>query len=307
MSALLQTAAAPDEAATAIRRTWPFYWSVRRELWENRFLFIAPLSVAALVLISYIFGTVRLPGLLIAHGGINASGASAPPQGLPYSIAAIAVMVTGIIVAIFYCLGALYNEKRDRSILFWKSLPVSDRVAVLSKAAIPLVVLPAIIFVIVIAMQLVMLVLTFAIVVLNNENIPAFWTHWPFFQMVVVVLYGLVTLALWHAPLYAWMLLVSAWAKRVPFLWAVLTPAGLCLVEKIALGTSFVSHALANRLAGAFPAAFTSVDAGQVMPVTLAQLAPLQFLGTPALWSGLAITVVFLAAAIRLRRYRGPL
>lgn len=306
MSAALDTATAPEEAVTVTRRTWPFYWSVRRELWENRFIFIAPLAVAALVLVSYVFSTLRLPELLVA-GGMHGAGASAPPHGLPYSIGAVAVMVTGIIVGIFYCLGALFNERRDRSILFWKSLPVSDRVAVLSKAAIPLAVLPAIIFVIILAMQLAMLVLNLAIVVLNGESIPLFWMQWPFFQMSVVLLYGLVTLAIWHAPIYAWMLLVSSWARRVPFLWAVLPPAGLCLVEKIALGTDYLGNALVNRIAGAFPAAFTPVDLGAGLPISLSQLAPMQFLTTPAMWSGLGVTFVLLAAAIRLRRYRGPI
>jgi ABC-2 type transport system permease protein len=302
MSAALDTATAPEEAVSAARRTSPFYWSVRRELWENRFIFIAPLAVAALILVSYVFSTLRLPELL-REGGMH----KAPPQGLPYSIGAIAVMVTGITVGLIYCLGALYNERRDRSILFWKSLPVSDRVAVLSKAAIPLVVLPAIILVIILAMQLTMLLLNLAIVVLNDESIPVFWTQWPFFQMSIVLLYCLATLAIWHAPIYAWMLLVSAWAKRVPFLWAVLPPAGLCLVEKIALGTDYLGNALVNRIAGAFPAAFAPLDPGAGLPVSLSQLAPMQFLGTPDVWSGLGVTVVLLAAAIRLRRYRGPI
>ena len=57
----------------------------------------------------------------------------------------------------FYCLDALYGERRDRSILFWKSLPVSDLTTVLSKASIPIVVLPLLTFAVTVATQLIML------------------------------------------------------------------------------------------------------------------------------------------------------
>jgi ABC-2 type transport system permease protein len=294
--------AAAEQAAPA--RTLPLIWSVRRELWENRYLYIAPIAVAVLVLFAFVVGTVHLPQILSSN--VQKPGSSAPPPGLPYSIAGIAIILTGILVGAFYCIGALYNERRDRSILFWKSLPVSDTITILSKAAIPLLVLPAIIFAIAIAMQIVMFLLTYTIVLFNGESIPAFWTQWPLPRMILVLAYGLVTLSLWQAPLYAWLLMVSAWAKRAPFLWAVLPPIALCLGERIAFDSSFFGDMLATRLCGSFNAAFNGLgqDPG---PIRLSQLAPLQFLTTPALWSGLAFTIAVLAIAIRLRRYRGQL
>src|SRR5206468_10746510 len=77
-----------------------------------------------------------------------------------YELAGALIMGTALIVGIFYCLDALYGERRDRSILFWKSLPVSDVMAVLSKLAIPIVILPLLSFAVTVATQFFMLLLS---------------------------------------------------------------------------------------------------------------------------------------------------
>jgi ABC-2 type transport system permease protein len=286
--------------------THPFIWSVRRELWENRYLVIAPLAVAMLVLAAYLIGTLHLAEITMIHPQNRDGGAVVPPAGLPYSIGAMSVIFTGIVTGIFYCLGALYNDRRDRSILFWKSLPVSDLTSVLSKVSIPLIILPAIIFVITLLMQLVMLVVSWLYAVTHASLAPEFWVQWPFFRMSVILIYGLVTLALWHAPIYGWLLMVSAWARRAPFLWAMLPPLALCIGEKIAFDSFSLWSILVNRMAGWFPAGFNSFGQNG-FPDQFNELAPMQFLAEPALWIGLALTAVFLGTAIRLRRLRGPL
>jgi len=106
---------------------------------------------------------------------------------------------------------------------------------------------------------------------------------------------------LWYAPLYGWLLLVSAWAKRVPFLWAVLPPAAIGVVEKLAFNTSYVGTMLRDRLGGLSGDAPSGDGMNMVMLAT-----PLtQFLTAPGLWIGLALTAVFLYGAVRLRRVRG--
>jgi len=284
----------------------PYIQSVRRELWENRFLFIAPLAVAALVLGAYLIGTLHLAQIMMMHTQNRDGTSVVPPAGLPYSIGEGSVISTGIITGIFYCLGALYNDRRDRSILFWKSLPVSDLTTVASKASIPLIILPAIIFVITLLMQLVMLVISGLYATTHASGVPNFWMQWPFFRMSVILFYCLVTLALWHAPIYGWLLMVSAWARRAPFLWAVLPPLALCIFEKIAFDSANLCSMVVNRLAGWYPAAFNLFGQNGI-PDEYSDLAPKQFLEQPSLWIGLAVTLVFLAAAVRLRRLRGPL
>src|SRR5712692_8666140 len=134
----------------AMSPTRPMYWSVRRELWENRSIYIAPLIVAAFVLFGFMISTIGMPHrrravLMLAPEQQRAT------IGMPYHLAATMLMLTALIVGVFYCLDALHGERRDRSILFWKSLPVSDRTIVLSKASIPLVVLPLFILSIIVA------------------------------------------------------------------------------------------------------------------------------------------------------------
>jgi ABC-2 type transport system permease protein len=225
----------------------------------------------------------------------------------PYTAVAVLVLLTAIIIGIFYCLDALHGERRDRSILFWKSLPVSDRITVLSKAAIPLVVLPLLIFTIIVAAQLMMLMLSTIVLMGDSRSLATLWTSFKFVQSSLALLYALIAIALWHAPMYAWLLLISAWARRATFLWAALPPLALCMFEQIAFGTKYFATLLVYRLSGWFHQAFVPQAPGTAPADPLTMLDPLKFLGTPGLWIGLLLAAAFLAAAVRLRRNREPI
>src|SRR5947207_6766502 len=221
---------------TASRR---MYWSVRRELWEHRSIYVAPLAAAAVFLLAFLTGLT----LSAAHRH--------EPLDTPYEFAAALIMGTGFIVGIFYSLDALYGERRDRSILFWKSLPVSDLTAVLSKLTIPVVILPLLSFAISLATQFIMLLLSSVILAGSGVNIAALWTEVSFFHVSVVLLYHLLTVhGLWYAPLYGWLLMVSAWAPRAPFIWAFLPPFVISGVEKVAFNTTHFLGLLQYRLLG---------------------------------------------------------
>src|SRR5437773_12569132 len=126
-----------------------FYSSVRRELCESRSIYVAPVAVAGLFLFGFVFNAVRRP----LGFGIER----------PYDFVALMLMAISFLVAVFYCLDALYGERRDRSILFWKSLPVSDSTTVLSRMSIPVVVVPLVTFAITVATHVAMLLLGSAI------------------------------------------------------------------------------------------------------------------------------------------------
>ncbi|MFZ0772606.1 MAG: ABC transporter permease [Candidatus Sulfotelmatobacter sp.] len=296
-------------APAALSATRPMYWSVRRELWENRSIYVAPLIAAAVYLFGFLISLFWVPrsmrGMAAKH--------SLPlliELAMPYSHAAMLLMATGLVVGIFYSLDGLYGERRDRSILFWKSLPVSDLTTVLSKASIPLVVLPLLVVAITVTLQLIMLLLSAAVLLLSGASTATPWAP-PLFEMQVVVLYGTTVLALWHAPLYAWLLLVSGWARRATFLWAVLPPLAIGVFERIAFRTSYFGYLMQDRLFGFAAGAFDLKDKAGVPVdphfIPLAQLAPGRFLSSPSLWLGLLVAAVFLAAAVRLRRYRQPI
>jgi len=216
-------------------------------------------------------------------------------------------MFTTILVGMFYCLDALYGERRDRSILFWKSLPVSDRTAVLAKAAVPFVILPAIGFLLSVAVLSVLMALGTVVLVANGLRPAALWAEVGVVSEPLIMLYGLAVHVLWHAPIYGWFLLISAWARRTPFLWAVLPPLALAAFEHLAFQTSSVGGFLRYRLGGAMKLAFI-LEAGKTGNISrLSQLDLLGFLTTPGLWIGLIAAAAFLVAAARLRRNREPI
>ena len=138
-------------APVGLSVTRPMYWSVRRELWENRSIYLAPLGAAGVYLLGFLI-MISL-GRLLHHAIL-----------MPYEFVAGLLMVTQILVGVFYSLDALHGERRDRSILFWKSLPVSDVTTVVSKASIPIVVVPLLTFAITFVTQFIMLLLSSAVI-----------------------------------------------------------------------------------------------------------------------------------------------
>src|SRR5437867_1099552 len=161
----------PVESTVADRRcsTRPFYWSVRRELWENRSIYIAPLIVAAVQVFGFAISTIGLAERRRAVLLLDPARQRHAIE-MPYDIAAMMTIGTVFIVGVFYCLDALHGERRDRTILFWKSLPVSDLTTVLSKAIIPLVVLPLLAFAITICVQLIMVLISSANLLMHGVS-----------------------------------------------------------------------------------------------------------------------------------------
>jgi ABC-2 type transport system permease protein len=281
-----------------ISSTRPMYWSVRRELWENCFIYVAPLAVASVALFGFTLSSVA--GIWEEPLRLN----PAQPQA-PYDMAAGLMMLTAILVSVFYCLDALHGERRDRSILFWKSLPVSDLTSVLAKASIPLVVLPLLVFAITVAMQWLMLLVSSAVLLVSGMSVTALWTNLSFLRTSLLLLYHLLTAhALWPFPVYCWLLLVSGWARRATFLWAALPLIAIAGVEQIMFHTWHFARLVGSRLIGDTQ----TIAAGGMFPTgPMTHITPGIFLTTPGLWIGFAIAVAFLGAAVRLRRYQGPI
>ena len=281
-----------------------FAWSVRREVWEHKSVWMAPLAVAGLVVFAWFLGVTHLTG--------NYSGAfsTMPPAqqrvvvAMPFSLTGSVILLTGVIVAFFYCLDALHGERRDRSILFWKSMPVSDTTTVLSKAMIPFAVIPAMAFVAALATQAIVLLLTAVALGIKGVDTSLMFDRLPWL-MPVTMLYGVVVHALWYLPLYALFLMVSATTRR-PFLWIVVPVIVVQILEKIAFNTNRSGEFITYRLMGAMAEAFKPKALDRPV-IDLSQLDPTRFLTSPGLWLGLIAAAAFLYAAIRLRRSREPL
>ena len=294
-------------APQVMSATRPMYWSIRRELWENRSIYVAPVIAASVGMLAFLLSMIYLPSMTGHTTHDPVSGLI--NLAMPYGHIAWLFILTSFTVGVFYSLEALHGERRDRSILFWKSLPVSDLTTVLSKASIPLAVLPVLVFAMFAALQLPMLALNILALLLRGESASRLWSQLPLFQMQLTLLYSVTVIALWHAPIYGFLLLVSGWARRAAFLWAVLPLLAVVAFERLAFRTSHFASLLIDRLIGFAGRAFALETPGGIDPhfVPVTQLTPLRFLSSPGLWIGLVLAAIFLTAAVRLRRSRGPI
>jgi ABC-2 type transport system permease protein len=292
-------------AAPALAPVRPMYWSVRRELWASRWLYIAPTAAAAVFLCGFLIKLIGLPAELRALPMLDAARQH-ETVAMPYHMAAGFLMLVAMMAGAFYSIGALHEERHDRTILFWKSLPVSDRTAVLAKASIPIVFLPLLTFAITLVLHSVMLLVSTAVLWANGMSPASLWTQLSFPRITLMLLYHLLTIhSLCHAPFYGWLLFVSAWARRAVVVWAALPAFAISALERMIFGTSHFMNMLSARLTGGGTEAFTPPGTMPMDPVAHATLGV--FLRSPGLWIGLALTAVFLATSIRLRHYRGPI
>jgi ABC-2 type transport system permease protein len=224
-------------------------------------------------------------------------------------------------VVFFYCLGALYDERKDRSVLFWKSLPVSDSETVLSKAASALLVAPVLASAAALATMLGFLVVISAVVALHGGNpFKLVWGPGSPFAMAGNLVACIPVYALWALPTAGWLLLCSAWAKSKPFLWAIMIPVfsgifvswfdlmNLFNLESGWFWQNIVGRALLSLVPGSW---LGNADLGRMTPDSVDRASQLfspattwSMLLTPELWIGAVLGAAMIFAAIQLRRRR---
>jgi ABC-2 type transport system permease protein len=319
MNAATETSESFVAPTTTSRPVRPFYWSVMRELWENRSLFIAPLVAAGVLLIAVAIALIANAGQL--SQGMQALSELTPEKqqmmvtGSYFGIGIVVTVVMNVAV-FFYLLDALQGERKDRSVLFWKSMPVADTTTVLSKLFTATVIGPAIVLATALATQIVVLLLATVLLLIGGVNPVAIWANPQLFQVIVGSVYVLLAMELWYAPVSAWLLFVSAWAKRAAFLWAVLTPIAVMVFERVAFSTHYVQDLLGYRLSSGLKTMFVARSPAPQFNDGVAvdmphrvfnALDPVGFLSNPWLWVGLVLAAGFVAAAIWMRRYREPL
>jgi ABC-2 type transport system permease protein len=288
---------------------------IRREFWEHRALWITPLVVAGLILVSAFGGprNIRIEGDPL-HG-VSGDRGRALFAVLHWALTVPQYLLM-MILLFFYLLDCLYGERRDRSILFWKSLPVSDAATVVSKLLVALVVVPFGVFAIALVTDL-----AFSGIVSAKGgpiNDLLVWDTLLWLQVQALMLGGLMVAVLWYAPVAGYLLLVSAWSKRNPFIWAVVPPFVLIVLERIAFGTENFREFLTYRLFGiwrelGFGKGITQMgmetyvrsrDFATAVPEILRAMNAGGVLANASLWIGIVVAGVLVFAAIRVRQQR---
>ncbi|MDH3439666.1 MAG: hypothetical protein OEM63_02855 [Gammaproteobacteria bacterium] len=295
---------------------------LQRELWEHRSVFVVPVVVAVITLLTSWTGQVTIGE--IEHLDMGIVGASNMPENV--RAAALSFTMVGLsvsfiiamwILTIFYALDALYAERKDRSILFWRSIPVTDFETVLSKLLTALLVIPLVTFVVIVATQLlVLLSLTVQIDFRGGSPLELIWSAAPFLDTWAATIVLLITLPLWLSPFIGWFLFVSAFTNRSPLLIAAMPIVLLPMFEKLFFDSAIMAEAFFVRSIK-FPL-FTGVDNMALLMQETDDLAALaeaelsvfglldlgSFLASPQLWLGIVVCGLFSAAAIYVRRYR---
>jgi len=296
---------------------------IRRELWEHRAIYVTPVVIAVIVSLMSITGQVTVSSfnnaLDVAILGITNLGErerSGFITVLTAGLSGFFVLAMWVLI-IFYTLDALYAERKDRSILFWRSLPCTDAETVLSKLLTAVLVIPLVTFAAIAVTQLVVLALSSVWLGMHGANAwHLVWGAAPLFENWLATLVFVMALPLWLSPFIGWFLFVSAFTKRSPLLMAFLPILILPMLEKSLIGTTVFADAFFVR-SGSLPILgemdvgdFMFFEHGELQAADSAavSLLPLlnvgQFLGSPGLWLGLAVCGLFTTTAIYVRRYR---
>lgn len=311
-----------------------FLTLLKREYWENKTgLQWVPLIIGGIAVFGVFLGVFVFSTSNVQINGVGSHDLTSLFKLYDVSVdpraKAIGVqmgMYSGIfsfgfvlaIVGFFYCLGALYDDRKDRSILFWKSMPISDTMTVVSKVVTVMLLAPLFFWVIlqVTTLAIMMLATIFAWV----SDASAWSNIWQPSNLFVIAFYQLQAFyvaTLWAAPIVGYLLLVSSWTKKVPFLVATVPVVLVIIAESIVTNTAHVASYIGERFVMIWAAYITPVAniAGDFSDVIESDAAdfieedwiPLSFgkhLMDMDLWLGIVVGAAFVVGAIMIRRYR---
>jgi len=316
-----------------------FAWLLRREFWEYRGSFYwAPLITCLIMLTMMLLGMIAAELFANQHGvtigavkldqiteHMDEAHIEKLRAGIDVGLLTMNLPITLVLflVSFFYCTGALYNDRADRSVLFWKSLPLSDTQTVLAKVVTAAVVAPLLALAAKIAMHVGFLLLISLYAALHGVN--AFGILWSPLHLLSLWLKLLVTIplgVLWALPTIGWLLLVSSFVRSKPFLWSLLVPiaAGVMVTfSGIARSWGFVSwfwHEIVLRMIfSLFQGSwldFSSLkgldhnggDPSEAIAAIFSMSHMLDVLVSPSLLIGAVAGAAMIAGAIWLRRTR---
>jgi ABC-2 type transport system permease protein len=297
---------------------------LRRELWEHRSIFVTPLVIALIISMMSITGQVAISAFdeVVDVAILGATNLGKAERASAITVVMVSVSVLFVlsmwILTIFYALDSLYAERKDKSILFWRSMPVTDAETVVSKLVTALFVIPLVTFATLAVTHIIVLIISSIWVSFRGANAGyLIWQAAPLLENWTAILIFLLAIPLWLSPFIGWFLLVSAYTKRSPLLVAFLPIILLPMLERTLVGTRMFVDAIFVR-SGKMPLFRGMESFGLWMDdkdalhelgrsgISLLSLVDLPgFLMNPGLWLGLIVCGLFITAAIYVRRYRG--
>ena len=294
---------------------------IKREVWEHRSIYVTPLAIAIIVTLGTLAMLMFAGGFakeldIAIFGATNIAGDTERQAALTgFFVGTSGVfLLAATVLTVFYTLDCLYTERKDKSILFWRSMPVTDAEAVIAKLATAIVIIPMVTVAVVIATHLVNLAVTS--IWFSAKGADAghlIWGSVPLLDNWLAALIVTLASAIWMSPFVGWLLFVSAFTKRSPFLMAFMPLVLIPILEFIFLRSSFFADAVFSRK-GMIPLfhgmdieAFFDEETLHLSEEAVSLLAFLdvgQFLTSPSMWTGVIVCGIFVTAAIYVRRYR---
>jgi ABC-2 type transport system permease protein len=314
------------------------YWLIRREFWEHRGGFIwAPVITGIVFLVLNLMGIVSGEVFGSRHGfhigpmegqdlavkihSLDARQLQEVGGALDLAMLSSSGLISVVFafVVFFYCLGALYDDRRDRSILFWKSLPISDSATVLSKVISAALIAPIAVVACGVLTGIVMLMMFAIALSFHGVSVWSLLALAHPFQVVGFLIGSIPLYLLWALPTVGWLMLCSSWARAKPFLWAVVIPVALGvmiswfnLLGSAGFKSSWYWREIVARVL------FSVFPGGWLRDNTLNHLGdnPENFdhffslstsyavLAKPDVWIGAAAGIAMLAGAVWFRRWR---
>lgn len=295
---------------------------IRRELWEHRALTLTPLVIGGLIVLAV---TISLISAALFNGlgfdnlvfGLDVAGEKGSSAGFSALTLAPLLIFTATLffTVFFYSLDALYAERKDKSVLFWRSLPLTDTEAVLSKMLVAVLIAPMIAFAAAFVTQiLVLIVSTIVVWIGGGDASELIWGPLPLLDITALSFFRVIEFGLWTLPFAAWFLLCSAFVKKTPFLWAVLPFFLIPLLERLAFRTDLFVEIVWGQIRDVFANVFDLTPARLIaqqleideadMPGLITLIEPMDLLSTPQIWVGALVAAGLLAATVYVRRYR---
>ena len=296
---------------------------IRRELWEHRGIFVTPLVIGLIVTLLSITGQVSISAFdevvdlaILGASNMNEHQRAAAITTLMTSVSSMFLFAM-CILTVFYSLDALYAERKDRSILFWRSIPTTDAETVISKLLTAILVIPLVTFVVIALTHLVVLAVSSVWVGVQGANAwHLLWSAVPIFDNWMATLAFVIAVPLWLSPFVGWFLLVSAYTKRSPLLAAFLPIIIVPMLERSLIGTTIFADALFLR--SVKMPLFSGMESAEMFfeneeelhnmaesGISLLSLLDIPgFVTNPGLWIGLTVCAMFTTAAIYVRRFR---